>query len=172
MAVSSLSFLYDLSPNLEQSREVLVPSRRSGLSYLSLPMLLITWPKATLASTRTLDLLQKWLRTAAHAVRSRGQLGTASGSVLEWRQPLIHDSLTIKVAAMARTRCGIQHPVPVRIFYWPAGRFETIEAVNYAAAQELVQKINAEKGRGRHAYIPRSPRVGYSILRGRRFPGQ
>jgi hypothetical protein len=26
-------------------------------------------------------------------------------------------------------------------------------AVNYAAAQELVEKINAENGAGRHAYI-------------------
>jgi hypothetical protein len=39
-------------------------------------------------------------------------------------------------------------------FLLAAGRFETIEAVNYAAAQELVQKINAEKGGGRYAYIP------------------
>jgi hypothetical protein len=54
---------------------------------------------------------------------------------------------------MARMGHGVQHPVPVRISYWPAGRFETIEAVNYAAAQELVEKINAEKGAGWHAYI-------------------
>jgi hypothetical protein len=59
-------------------------------------------------------------------------------------------------AAMARMGCGVQHPVPVRIFYLPAGRFETIEAVNYAAAQELIQKINGE-GAGRHAYIPDTP---------------
>jgi hypothetical protein len=66
---------------------------------------------------------------------------------------MIHDPLMTN-AAMARIGCGVQHPVPVRIFYLPAGRFETIEAVNYAAAQELVQKINAEKGGGRYAYIP------------------
>jgi hypothetical protein len=67
---------------------------------------------------------------------------------------MIHDPLTDKAAAMARIECGVQHPVPVRIFYLPTSRFETIEAINYAAAQELVQKINAEKGGGRHAYIP------------------
>jgi hypothetical protein len=44
-------------------------------------------------------------------------------------------------------------PVPVRILYWPAGRFEPIEAVSHPAAQELVQKINREKGAGRYAYI-------------------
>jgi hypothetical protein len=67
---------------------------------------------------------------------------------------MIHDPPMTESAAMARMGCGVQHPVPVRIFYLPAGRFETIEAVNHAAAQELVQKINAEKGAGRHAYIP------------------
>jgi hypothetical protein len=67
---------------------------------------------------------------------------------------MIHDPLMTKAVAIARMGCGVLHPVPVRIFYSPAGRFETIEAVNYAAAQELVQKINAEKGAGRHAYIP------------------
>jgi hypothetical protein len=44
-------------------------------------------------------------------------------------------------------------PVPVRILYSPAGRFETIEAVNHPAAQELVRKMNGEKGAGRHPYI-------------------
>jgi hypothetical protein len=55
----------------------------------------------------------------------------------------------------SRARLGhaVQHPVPVEIFYWPAGRLETVLAVNYAAAQELVQKINAEKGTRRHATI-------------------
>jgi hypothetical protein len=67
---------------------------------------------------------------------------------------MIHDPLMTKAAAMARMGCEVQHPVSVRIFYLPAGRFETIEAVNYSAAQELVQKINAEKGAGRYAYIP------------------
>jgi hypothetical protein len=47
----------------------------------------------------------------------------------------------------------VQHPVPVEISYWAAGRFETVLAVNYAAAQELIQKINAEKGTERHACI-------------------
>ena len=64
---------------------------------------------------------------------------------------MIDDPLMIK--AMARMGSGVRHPVPARIFYLPAGRSETIEAVNYAAAQELVQKINTQ-GAGRHAYIP------------------
>jgi hypothetical protein len=55
--------------------------------------------------------------------------------------------------ARARMGHGVQHPVPVEIFYRPAGRFETVLAVNYAAAQELVQKINAVKGTERHACI-------------------
>jgi hypothetical protein len=55
----------------------------------------------------------------------------------------------------SRARMGraVQHPVPVEIFNRPAGRFETVLAVNYAAAQELVQKINDEKGTKRHACI-------------------
>jgi hypothetical protein len=53
----------------------------------------------------------------------------------------------------ARMGHGVQHPVPVEISYRPAGRFETVLAVNYAAAQELVQKINAEKGTERHACV-------------------
>jgi hypothetical protein len=34
-----------------------------------------------------------------------------------------------------RTRMGhgIQHPVPVEVFYWSTGRFETVLAVNYAS---------------------------------------
>src|SRR5262245_37454718 len=68
------------------------------------------------------------------------------------RAPLMHDPPR-RAAGMALGR-GVQHPVPIRIFYWSEGRFETIEAVNYAAAQELVQKINAEKGARGHAYIP------------------
>lgn len=66
---------------------------------------------------------------------------------------MVRDLLMTKAAAMARMGRGIRRSVAVRIFYAPAGRFETIEAVNYAAAQELVQKINAEKAAGRHAYI-------------------
>jgi hypothetical protein len=57
-------------------------------------------------------------------------------------------------AAMTRMRRGGQHPVPVRIYYWSEGWFETIEAVNFAAAEELVEKINGKKSAGRHAYIP------------------
>jgi hypothetical protein len=53
----------------------------------------------------------------------------------------------------ARMGGGVQHPVLVEIFYRPAGRVETVLAVNYAAAQELVQKINAEKGTERYACI-------------------
>jgi hypothetical protein len=67
---------------------------------------------------------------------------------------MIRDPLMAKAAAMARTACGVQHPVPVPMLYLPTSRFETIMAINYAAAQELVQKINAEKVGGRHAYIP------------------
>ena len=53
----------------------------------------------------------------------------------------------------ARMGGGVKHPVPVDIFYWPEGRFETVLAVNYAAGQELVREINAEKGTRRCAYI-------------------
>jgi hypothetical protein len=68
---------------------------------------------------------------------------------------MIHDRLmTEAAAAMARMKRGVQHPVPVRVYYWSEGRFETIEAVNFAAAQELVEKINRKKSAGRHAYIP------------------
>jgi hypothetical protein len=62
-------------------------------------------------------------------------------------------AMTVPGTSRARMGRGVQHPVPVEIFYRPAGRFETVLAVNYAAAQELVQKINAEKGTERHACI-------------------
>jgi hypothetical protein len=71
---------------------------------------------------------------------------------------MTHEPLMTKAAATDRMGCGIQHPVPVRIFDWRAGRFETIEAVNDAAARELVRKINAEKGVARYAYISRRTR--------------
>jgi hypothetical protein len=48
---------------------------------------------------------------------------------------------------------AVQHPVAVEIFYWQSGRVETVLAVNHAAAQELVRKINAEKGTGRYACL-------------------
>jgi hypothetical protein len=67
---------------------------------------------------------------------------------------MIHQPPMTKATATGRMRCGIQHPVPVQIFDRRAGRFETIEAVNDAAAQELVRKINAEKGILQYAYIP------------------
>jgi hypothetical protein len=50
---------------------------------------------------------------------------------------------------------GVQHPVPVEIFDRRSARLEIVFAVNSAAAQELVQKINAEEGTERHAHIPR-----------------
>ena len=53
----------------------------------------------------------------------------------------------------ARMGHGVRHPVPVGILYWRSGRFETVEAVNLSAAQELVEKINGEKGTERYAYI-------------------
>jgi hypothetical protein len=52
---------------------------------------------------------------------------------------------------MARMKRGVQHPVPVRVYYWSEGRFETIEAVNFAAAQELVEKPNLGDGRDQAA---------------------
>jgi hypothetical protein len=62
-------------------------------------------------------------------------------------------AITALGTSRARMGGGVQHPVPVGIFCWPAGRLETVLAVDYAAAQELVQKINAEKGTERHACI-------------------
>jgi hypothetical protein len=62
-------------------------------------------------------------------------------------------AMTAPGASEARMGHGVQHPVPVEIFYWRKGRFETVLAVNYAAAQELVQKINVEKGTDRHGCI-------------------
>jgi hypothetical protein len=71
---------------------------------------------------------------------------------------VIHDPPMTNAAARDR-RVGfvIQHPVPVRIFDRRTCRFETIGAVNDAAAQELVRKTNAEKGMARYAYIPVRP---------------
>jgi hypothetical protein len=69
---------------------------------------------------------------------------------MEWRR---RATMTSPDAFRARMGRGVQRPVPVEIFCRHAGRFETVLAVNYAAAQELVQKINAEKGTGRHARI-------------------
>jgi hypothetical protein len=78
----------------------------------------------------------------------------------------IEEKVMSKVlTSRARMGGGVQHPVPVRIFCWPAGRLETVLAVNYAAAQELVQKINGEKGTERHACIGK---VGEPAENGRR----
>jgi len=66
---------------------------------------------------------------------------------------MIHDLSMTYAAARGRMGRGVQHPVPVRIFDRRGGRFETIEAVNETAAQELVRKINAEKGMARYACI-------------------
>jgi hypothetical protein len=66
---------------------------------------------------------------------------------------MIHDPLTTKAASMTRMRRGVQYPIPVRIYHCSERRFETIEAVNFACAQELVEKINGKKSAGRHAYI-------------------
>jgi hypothetical protein len=55
--------------------------------------------------------------------------------------------------SQARMGRGVRHPVPVHISYRHARGFETILAVDDAAAQELVQRINTENGTERHAWI-------------------
>jgi hypothetical protein len=55
---------------------------------------------------------------------------------------MIQDALHTQAAALARMGRGVTRPVPVRIHHWPAGRWTTIEAVNEAAAKELVEQIN------------------------------
>jgi hypothetical protein len=88
---------------------------------------------------------------------------------------MIHDSPATKDAAMSRIGRGIEHPVLVCFFDYTAGRFEIIEAVNYAAAQELVEKINGKKAPGDTLTFwtttpgGKAPDPGLSV-KGRRWP--